>query len=358
MQHRKKASLLSIVPGMGQFYNKQRTKGFIYLFVGIAFLIVFSDILNMGMWGLFTLGTEVPRDNSVFLLAEGILAFIIIAFGLLLYYGNFKDAYVNGKRRDEDKPMMSIKEQYQILINQGYPYFVSGPSVLLLVFSVIFPILFSFALAFTNYDLYHSPPANLFDWVGLETFAKIFTVDIWRSTFFDVLGWTIVWTLLATMLQITLGIFLAVVVNQKEIKFKKMIRTIFILPWAVPAFVTILVFAGMFNDSFGAINTDLLGVLGISPIPWMTNPTWTRVALIIIQGWLAFPYIFVVTTGVLQAIPEDLYEASTIDGATSVQQFRHITLPLILTSMAPILITQFTTNFNNFNIIYLIIFFF
>lgn len=353
MQHRKKASLLSIVPGMGQFYNKQRTKGFIYLFVGIAFLIVFSDILNMGIWGLFTLGTEVPRDNSVFLLAEGILALIIITFGLLLYYGNFKDAYVNGKRRDEDKPMMSIKEQYQILINQGYPYFVSGPSVLLLVFSVIFPILFSFALAFTNYDLYHSPPANLFDWVGLETFAKIFTVDIWRSTFFDVLGWTIVWTLLATMLQITLGIFLAVVVNQKEIKFKKMIRTIFILPWAVPAFVTILVFAGMFNDSFGAINTDLLGVLGISPIPWMTNPTWTRVALIIIQGWLAFPYIFVVTTGVLQAIPEDLYEASTIDGATSVQQFRHITLPLILTSMAPILITQFTTNFNNFNIIYL-----
>lgn len=353
MQHRKKAALLSIIPGIGQFYNKQRAKGFIYLLIAISFFIVFSDILNMGIWGLFTLGTEVPRDNSVFLLAEGILALIIIAFGVLLYYGNFKDAYINGKRRDEEQPTISIREQYQILITQGYPYFVSGPSIILLIFSVIFPILFSFALAFTNYDLYHSPPANLFDWVGLETFAKIFTVDIWRSTFFDVLGWTIVWTLLATTLQITIGIFLAVIVNQKDIKFKKIIRTILILPWAVPAFVTILVFAGMFNDSFGAINNDLLALLGISPIPWMTNPTWTRIALILIQGWLAFPYIFVVTTGVLQAIPEDLYEASTIDGATGVQQFRHITLPLILTSMAPILITQFTTNFNNFNIIYL-----
>lgn len=353
MQHRKKAALLSIIPGIGQLYNKQRAKGLVYFFIAISFIIVFFDTLNMGIWGIFTLGTEVPRDNSVFLLAEGILALIIIAFGILLYYGNIKDAYVNGKRRDEEQPTISIREQYQILIDQGYPYFVSGPSILLLVFSVIFPILFSFALAFTNYDLYHSPPANLFDWVGLETFARIFTVDIWRSTFFDVLGWTVVWTLLATTLQITIGIFLAVIVNQKEIRFKKAIRTILILPWAVPGFVTILVFAGMFNDSFGAINNDLLALLNISPIPWMTNPTWTRIALIMIQGWLAFPYIFVVTTGVLQAIPEELYEASTIDGGTSIQQFRYITLPLILTSMAPILITQFTTNFNNFNIIYL-----
>lgn len=353
MQHSKKAALLSIIPGIGQFYNKQRLKGSAYLFIGIAYLIVFMDILNMGIWGLFTLGTEVPRDNSVFLLAEGILAIIILVFGALLYYGNIKDAHTNGKRRDDNQEVISIREQYKILMNQGYPYFISGPSLLLLVFSVIFPILFSFALAFTNYDLYHSPPANLFSWVGFETFAKIFTVDIWRSTFFDVLGWTVVWTLLATTLQITIGIFLAVLVNQKEIKFKKTIRTILILPWAVPAFVTILVFAGMFNDSFGAINTDILATFGLSPIPWMTNAIWTRVALILIQGWLAFPYIFVVTTGVLQAIPGELYEASTIDGATSGQQFRFITFPLILASMAPILITQFTTNFNNFNIIYL-----
>jgi arabinogalactan oligomer/maltooligosaccharide transport system permease protein len=353
MQHSRKAALFSIIPGFGQFYNRQWAKGAIFVVLMIAYVLAFGDVINMGVWGLGTLGTELPRDNSVFLLAEGILALIVLVFGAVIYYFNIKDAYNNGKKRDENKPMFSFKDQYQAVVSEGYPYLVSGPALILLVFTVIFPILFSFALAFTNYDLYHSPPANLFDWVGLKTFAKIFTVDIWRSTFFDVLGWTIIWTLVATTLQVSIGIFLAVLVNQKDIKFKKTIRTLLILPWAVPAFVTILIFAGMFNNSFGAINNDILAFFRVSPIPWMTDAIWTRIALIAIQGWLGFPYIFVVTTGVLQSIPNDLYEASTLDGASGFQQFRNITLPLILTSMAPIIITQYTTNFNNFNIIYL-----
>jgi arabinogalactan oligomer/maltooligosaccharide transport system permease protein len=158
---------------------------------------------------------------------------------------------------------------------------------------------------------------------------------------------------LASTLQITIGVFLAILVNQKDLKLKRFIRTMFVLPWAVPGFVTILVFAGMFNDSFGAINNDILAFFSISPIPWMTDALWTRVALILIQGWLGFPYIFIVTTGILQSIPEDLYEAAVIDGATSWDKFMNITLPVILTSMAPTLITQYTFNFNNFNIIYL-----
>ena len=353
MQHSRKAALFSIIPGFGQFYNRQWAKGAIFVVLTMAYVLAFGDIINMGIWGLGTLGTELPRDNSVFLLAEGILALIVLAFGAVIYYFNIKDAYKNGKKRDENKPMFSFKDQYQAVVNEGYPYLVSGPALILLIFTVIFPILFSFALAFTNYDLYHSPPANLFDWVGLKTFAKIFTVDIWRSTFFDVLGWTIIWTLVATTLQVSIGIFLAVLVNQEDIKFKKTIRTLLVLPWAVPAFVTILIFAGMFNNSFGAINNDILAFFNVSPIPWMTDAIWTRVALITIQGWLGFPYIFVVTTGVLQSIPDDLYEASTLDGASVFQQFKNITLPLILTSMSPIIITQYTTNFNNFNIIYL-----
>lgn len=191
------------------------------------------------------------------------------------------------------------------------------------------------------------------DWVGLETFKKIFTVDIWRATFFDVLGWTLIWTLIASTLQVAIGIFLAVVVHQKELRFKKFFRTILVLPWAVPGFVTILVFAGMFNDSFGAINNSILAFLGIDAIPWLTSPNWTRLALLLIQGWLGFPYIFIVTTGVLQSISDDLYEAATIDGASPIQKFKNITLPLILYAMAPIIITQYTFNFNNFNIIYL-----
>nr|WP_202049279.1 sugar ABC transporter permease [Bacillus glycinifermentans] len=345
--------LLSIIPGFGQFYNKQWIKGLLFLILGAAFFAVFGDLLNMGLWGIFTLGTEVPRDNSIFLLAQGIIAVIVTCFGLAVYYVNLRDAYQNGKLRDEHQELSSLKEQYQNLISQGYPYVISGPSLLILIFAVVFPILFSFALAFTNYNLYHSPPAHLVDWVGLKTFSEIFTVDIWRSTFFDVLAWTVVWTLVASSLQVGLGILLAVVVNQKDIRFKKLFRTILVLPWAVPGFVTILVFAGLFNDSFGAVNHTILAALGIDPIPWMTNAGWAKLALILMQGWLGFPYVFIVTTGVLQSIPDDLYEAATIDGASVFAKFRHITLPLILIAMAPIIITQFTFNFNNFNIIYL-----
>ncbi|ATH93852.1 carbohydrate ABC transporter permease [Bacillus glycinifermentans] len=353
MQHRTTALLLSIIPGFGQFYNKQWIKGLLFLILGAAFFAVFGDLLNMGLWGIFTLGTEVPRDNSIFLLAQGIIAVIVTCFGLAVYYVNLRDAYQNGKLRDEHQELSSLKEQYQNLISQGYPYVISGPSLFILIFAVVFPILFSFALAFTNYNLYHSPPAHLVDWVGLKTFSEIFTVDIWRSTFFDVLAWTVVWTLVASSLQVGLGILLAVVVNQKDIRFKKLFRTILVLPWAVPGFVTILVFAGLFNDSFGAVNHTILAALGIDPIPWMTSAGWAKLALILMQGWLGFPYVFIVTTGVLQSIPDDLYEAATIDGASVFTKFRHITLPLILIAMAPIIITQFTFNFNNFNIIYL-----
>ncbi|CZQ98791.1 Hypothetical protein TFLO_2351 [Trichococcus flocculiformis] len=353
MNHSKTAAVLSLLPGGGQFYNKQWLKGLLYLIATVSFAFAFGDLLNIGLWGIVTLGEQIPRDNSVFLLAEGILAIIILFFGVTLYWLNIRDAYKNGERRDRQLPVTSLRESYLNLVEQGYPYVISGPAILLLIFAVIFPIMFSFALAFTNYDLYHSPPAHLFDWVGLNTFANIFTVDIWRSTFFDVLGWTVVWTLLASTLQITIGVFLAILVNQKDLKLKRFIRTMFVLPWAVPGFVTILVFAGMFNDSFGAINNDILAFFSISPIPWMTDALWTRVALILIQGWLGFPYIFIVTTGILQSIPEDLYEAAVIDGATSWDKFMNITLPVILTSMAPTLITQYTFNFNNFNIIYL-----
>ena len=147
--------------------------------------------------------------------------------------------------------------------------------------------------------------------------------------------------------------FLAIIVNQPGIKGKAIIRTIFILPWAVPAFVSILVFAGMFNETFGAINNQVLALFGIEKIAWMTDPFWSKIALIMIQTWLGSRSFFAMTTGILQSIPGELYEAATVDGATAWQQFCKITLPLVLYATAPILITQYTFNFNNFSIIYL-----
>lgn len=352
-KHRKTAAALSVIPGIGQLYNKQYVKGILFLLLTGAFVVAFKDLLNIGLWGIVTLGTEVPRDHSIFLLVKGILAVIVIAFGLGVYSFNIYDAYQNGKKRDIGKPLHSVKEQYHHLLDQGFPYLMVSPGFLLLIFVVVFPILFVLLIAFTNYDLYHSPPAKLVDWVGFKNFVDLFTLPMWRETFLSVLSWTIIWTFIATTLQVALGIFLAIIVNQPGIKGKGIIRTIFILPWAVPAFVSILVFAGMFNESFGAINNQVLAMFGIEKIEWMTDPFWAKVALISIQTWLGFPFIFAMTTGILQSIPSELYEAAEVDGATVWQQFKQITLPLVLYATAPILITQYTFNFNNFSIIYL-----
>ena len=351
--HAKIAVLLSLIPGLGQIYNRQVVKGAIFFVLMACFFGIFHDFLQMGFWGLFTLGTELPRDNSVFLLAKGVISLIVASFGVGVYYWSIRDAYLCGEKRDLGIELVGIKKQYQLLLSEGFPYLMITPGFILLVFVVVFPILFGFSLAFTNYDLYHTPPAKLVDWVGFKNFINIFRLDIWRMTFLDVLQWTVIWTALATTLQCTVGVLLAILVNQKDLRFKPLFRTILILPWAVPGFVTILVFAGMFNETFGVINNGILAALGISPKAWMTDPLWTKTALIMMQTWLGFPFVFAMTTGVLQAIPDDLYEAATIDGANTWQKLRTITLPLVLYSIAPILITQYTFNFNNFNIIYL-----
>jgi len=353
-KHRKTALALSLIPGLGQLYHRQILKGVFFLIMTLSFILVFKDLISLGLWGITTLGTDVSYgDHSIFLMVYGILAIIVILFGIAFYLYNLRDAYKNGVKRDNGEKIATIREQYRNLVDNGFPYLIMSPGFLLLIFVVIFPIIFVVLLAFTNYDLYHSPPAKLVDWVGIQNFVDIFKIDIWRETFVTVLAWTLVWTLGATTLQVALGIFLAIIVNQKDLKGKAIIRTVLILPWAIPAFVSILVFAGMFNESFGAINRDILGFFGIEGLPWMTEPLFSRVALIMIQMWLGFPFIFAMTTGVLQSIPDELYEAATVDGASAVQKFKNITLPLVLFATAPIIITQYTFNFNNFNVIYL-----
>ena len=165
--------LLAIVPGFGQFYHRQWLKGLVFLALLSSFLGIFYDFLREGLWGLYTLGEEVPRDNSIFLLAEGIISVLIVAFGVLIYFLSLRDAWLNGKKRDEGSVLNSVRKQYQMLLSDGFPYLMITPGFILLVFVVIFPILFGFAIAFTNYNLYHTPPAKLVDWVGLKNFVNI-----------------------------------------------------------------------------------------------------------------------------------------------------------------------------------------
>lgn len=347
------AMILSIIfAGLGQFYNRRFIKGAIFLIVEAAFLITLWDFLNVGLWGVVTLGTIPKVDHSVFLLIQGLIALIILTFAVTLYLFNIRDARSDAIALKQGNPNPTIIQGFKNAWDKGFPYIMITPGLVMLIFIVVLPLLFMLCIAFTNYNLYNSPPRKLLEWVGFENFVNLVTVPIWKESFFSVFAWTITWTVVATTLQIALGLFLALLVNDKRIKFKRTIRTVLILPWAVPAFVTILIFAAMFNDKFGAINRDILSHFGLM-IPWLTDPFYAKVAIIMIQTWLGFPFVFALFTGVLQSISNEWYEAAEVDGATRFQKFSNITLPHVLFATAPLLIMQYAQNFNNFNIIYL-----
>lgn len=360
-QQPRKALLLSLIPGLGQIYNKQKAKGAIFLGVTILFLIYFFAIAAPELGNLITLGEVPGRDNSLFMLIRGAFHFILVIVYFIFYALNLKDAYTIAKRWNNDYPVpTTFKDMLKGIYANGFPYLLIIPSYIAMTFAIIFPVLVTLLIAFTNYDFQHLPPTKLLDWVGVTNFTNIWRLSTFRSSFGAVLGWTIIWALTASTVQIVIGIFTAIIANQPFIKGKRIFGVIFLLPWAVPAFITILTFSNMFNDSIGAINTQVIPLLGkVLPflnghlIPWKTDPTWTKIALIMMQGWLGFPYIYVLTLGILQSIPNDLYEAAYIDGANAWQKFRNITFPMILAVAAPTLISQYTFNFNNFSIMYL-----
>lgn len=349
------ATVLSIVfAGLGQLYNRRFIKGIIFILLELVLLSTLINAINFGLWGLRTLGTIPGEDHSIRLLVFGVLSFIGTIILIILYVFNVIDARKQAIQIKNGWVPKGVKASIISFYDNAFPYLMTLPGLLLMIIVVIFPLLFSVLLAFTNYNLYNSPPRSLVDWVGFENFKELVTVPIWQDTFISVLAWTVVWTIIATTLQIALGMILALIVNDSRIKFKKLIRTILILPWAVPAFVTILIFSAMFNDDFGAINRDIIiPLFGGDGIPWLTEPLYARTAIILIQTWLGFPFIFALFTGVLQSISKDWYEAADVDGGSRFQKFRFITLPHVLFATAPLLIMQYAQNFNNFNIIYL-----
>ena len=360
-QNPKKAMWLSLIPGLGQIYNKQKAKGYIFLAVTALFLVYFIGIGAGELSKLVTLGTVRGQDNSLFILIRGAFHLIITVVYFLFYALNIKDAGTVAKRINNGIAVPKTgKEMVQAIYENGFPYLLIIPSYIAMTFAIIFPVLVTLMIAFTNYDFKHTAPTALLDWIGFQNFTNMWTLSTFRSAFTSVLGWTFIWALAASTLQIVLGILTAIVANQPFVKGKRIFGVIFLLPWAVPAFITILTFSNMFNDSVGAINAQVIPLFAkIFPfldgvlIPWKTDPTWTKIALIMMQGWLGFPYLYVLTLGILQSIPNDLYEAAYIDGANGWQKFRNITFPMILAVAAPTLISQYTFNFNNFSIIYL-----
>ena len=183
--------------------------------------------------------------------------------------------------------------------------------------------------------------------VGFQNFKKILTDPLIRDPFFRVFIWTFVFAFVSVLIQFAIGLFLAITLNKPGLKLRRTQRALLVLPFAMPAFLAVLVWQGLLNDEFGIINQTLH-----TDIPWLFDPTWAKVSCILVNVWLGFPYWFLVCTGALQAVPEELTEAARVDGAGGLQVFRKVTLPLLLVATAPLLIASFAFNFNNFNNIY------
>ncbi|MBW7476094.1 sugar ABC transporter permease [Paenibacillus oenotherae] len=349
--------------GLGQIYNRQIAKGLLLALVELYVLIFWSKPVMNGLWGLITLGEQMQirqrgriieqGDHSIFLMVEGIIYLLALLVMICFYIFNIGDAYKVRKGIEAGIPAHDAKQSIKHAWEQGYAYFLLIPAITFTLFLTILPLLFGILIAFTNYSgPNYLPPKHLVDWVGFKTFSNLFNLKAWSHTFYGVVSWTLLWAVLATVSTYFTGLFYALIINVKAVRFKRFWRTIYILPWAIPAFVTILIFRNFFNAQFGPLN-EYLSLLGISAIPWLSDPFWAKVSLVFVNTWLGFPFWLALMSGVLTSIDKDMYEAAEVDGASPWQRFRTITFPLVLFATAPLLIMSFAGNLNNFNIIYL-----
>ena len=187
--------------------------------------------------------------------------------------------------------------------------------------------------------------------VGLDNFTRMFTDSRLSGPFFSILAWTFAFAILSVLTTFALGLFLATIFNDPRVKGRTFYRAMFILPYAFPGFLAALVWKGMLNKDFGIVNNVLLNG---ATIDWLGDGTLAKLAILLVNLWLGFPYMFLICTGALQAIPGELKEAGVMDGASPIKQFFHVTLPLLMVSTAPLLIASFAFNFNNFSLIYML----
>jgi ABC-type sugar transport system permease subunit len=189
---------------------------------------------------------------------------------------------------------------------------------------------------------------------GLSNFKRLIQDDRIRGPFIRVFLWTVAQAFFTVFLTFSLGLFLAVVLNAKFMPGRAVMRTALLVPYAMPAFISVLVWRGLLSEQLGVVNKGITAILGIDHGPrWTSSPFWVKVGILLVQLWLGFPYMMLITTGALQSIPDDIYEAARVDGAGPLQQFRHLTLPLLLVAVGPLLIASFAFNFNNFTIVQL-----
>ncbi len=355
-----------VIMGFGSLLRKQFLRGIAFLLTEILFIYYMvsfgakylKDITTLGTHGrgFNPDGTVSYGDNSFLILLYSVLSIIIILAFILVWRINVRQNRDAERLLAQGKNLPTVKQDLLSLLDEHFDKTLLALPVLGVFLFIVLPIIFMICVAFTNYDSTHQAPAQLFTWVGLENFKELFSFGStgFGSTFITILLWTIVWAFFATFLNYFLGMAVAILINKKGIKFKKLWRTILVMTIAVPQFVSLLYIGKMFAAD-GLVNGYLMkwGIID-SAIPFWTDPTLAKVLIIILNCWVGIPYIMLICTGLLMNIPADLYESARIDGANPFQMFRKITLPYMLFVTGPFLLTQFTGNLNNFNIIYLL----
>lgn len=359
---RKKVMLTSVLfMGLGHIiYLKEYLKGAFYALIEILMLVCSPIIVNK-LINLVTLGSpqlDVPvkmRDNSIFMLIDGVIILAILAIFVVAYIISIRSALASYDDYCVHGNFKSEKHIISNTVQKAFPIFGLAPSVGLVLFFVVVPLVFSACVAFTNYSAPNNiPPNNTVDWVGLANFKAMFGGSAaWSTGFGRVALWTVVWGAFATLTCYFGGMIMAVVLQQSKLKIAPVFRTIFILPYAVPAVVSMLIWANLLNGSFGIVNRTLIA-LGItsSAIPWLSNEWLAKFVCVLVNLWAGFPYFMLLITGSMTAISNDIYEAATIDGANQFQIFKRIILPLVLYQTTPLIIMSFTHNVNNFGAIF------
>ncbi len=362
------SKLSYIICGAANIRYGQIIKGLLFFLLEISY-IVFMVVKGGGLiHDLTTLGDNVQGmafnetlgiyemqqgDNSMLILLYGVVAIVItIAFIAIWLFSIFSGENAR-KRHATGHHVNNFFEDVKSLTNENVRFLLlSVPVVGLSIFTVM-PLIYMILMAFTNYDSEHQPPGNLFDWVGMTNFTTLLaTGDRLKSTFWPVLGWTLVWGFFATFTCYFGGMILAMIINSKGIKGKKFWRTIFVFTMAIPAFISLRVVATMLGER-GIFNV-LLQQWGFveKALPFLSNATWARVSVIVVNFWIGVPVTMLMVSGILMNIPGELYESAKIDGAGPFTTFRKITFPYMWFVTTPYLISNLISNFNNFNTIY------
>jgi arabinogalactan oligomer/maltooligosaccharide transport system permease protein len=349
--------------GLGHIiFLKQYLKGILLALIEAVMIILSPRVITV-LYHLVTLGDPRPdlpirqRDNSVFMLIDGVMMLAVLGIYLAIYVISARSALNAWDEYKITGRMPQSKNPFSELLNRAFPIFGLSPTVLMIVFFVIVPLVFSVLVAFTNYSTPdHIPPNNTVDWVGAKNFAAMFGGEkTWTGALGRVAVWTLVWGSLATFTCYFGGTLLAVVLHESKIKVIPFFRTIFILPYAVPAVVSMLVWQNLLNGSFGTVNKTLIALHILQDgavIPWLSSQWMAKFTCVLVNFWAGVPYFMLLVTGTLTAIPKDIYEASSIDGANKFQTFVKVTLPLILYQTMPLIIMSFTFNINNFGAIF------